>query len=390
MKRWSKRFGAFLMALLMMFSVVRQESAAVLEGVYFTAVNDLLLELTGETMPFWLNGVMYVSEKIFEDAELGVTYVHNYSKGLVMMYTPKKDLRFDLVNSRIYDKNGVVYSGSAIEKNGYVFFPLNLVCRYFGLSWSLSDTAYVPLVRIKSEDAVLSDRSFIDAASLMMANRYAAYEKLVNSSQEEDTKDDNINDNKEDNDNKGNEPQTDPPPIHALDGQKVYLILAGKSEESISAAMDILGESPATFLLTARQMEDGDLVRALLGRGHGIALWVQSGTADEIREELLRAREMVWMASCSLLQLVWYEGGEDLTPLLEELGCVSVTAELDRRNEPFRSQNAVTTLMRLIGRYREDVSVFMGNDSDCADRLDDLLSELIEAQYRLCAWRLTV
>lgn len=390
MKHWSRRLGAFLTALLMMISIVSQESEAVLEGVYFTAVNQQLLDLNDETMPFWLNGVLYVSEKIFEDGELDVRFVHNYSKGLVMLYTTKKDLRFDLVNGRIYDKNGAVYEGSAVEKNGHVFFPLDLVCRHFGLIWSLNDTAYVPLVRIKSDSKQLTDRSFIDAASLMMANRYAAYEKLVNSAKEDEN---SGNTGSDPDDGKGNEPQKnpvdDPPPIHALDGQKAYLILAGQSGESVRAAMELLGESPATFLLTVQQLEDGDLIRALLGRGHGLALLVQSTAADEVGEELLRARELVWSASCSLLQLVWYEGGEDLTTLLEGQGCVNITAvQLDRRDVPLQSQSAVTALMRLVGRCSEDVGIYLGYDNECAE-LSALVRELTEAQYRLCAWRLT-
>ena len=392
MKHRSRRLTAFFAALLMIASVVRLDGAAVLEGVFFTAVNQQLLELNDETMPFWQDGVLYVSEKVFEDGELGLRYVHSYSKATVMMYTTKKDLRFDLANSQIYDKQGTVYTGSAVEKNGHVFFPLDLVCRHFDLSWSLSATAYVPLIRVKSEDVVLSDQVFIDAASLMMANRYADYEKRVNSSQSEEN---DQNDNKTDDpvddkvDGPTPPPVVDPPLIHARDGQKVHLILAGRSGDSVRAAVDILGENPATFLLTVQQMEDGDLIRALLGRGHSVALIVQSTTADETAEELLRAKELVWAASCSLLQFVWYEGQEDLSALLEQQGCVRVAAQLDRRGELLGSEKAVTALMRLVGGIEEDISLYLGYDSDCAE-LELLLNELNEAQYHLCAWRLNM
>lgn len=392
MKRRCRRLTAFFAALLMIASVVRLEGAAVLEGVYFTAVNQQLLELEEETMPFWLDGMLYVSEKMFSDGELGLRCVHNYNKGLAMLYTAKKDLRFDLTTGQVYDKTGKTFAGSAVEKNGYVFFPVDLVCRYFGLSWSLSATAYVPLVRIKSEDVVLSDQVFIDAASLMMANRYADYEKRVNS-------ENNGSDGKTDDpvDDTVDEPQpppvVDPPPpvddpVHARDGQKIHLILAGRSEDSMRAAVDLLGENPATFLLTLQQMEDGDLIRALLGRGHSVALLVRSAKAEEVTEELLRAKELVWAAACSLLQYVWYEGDEDLSAILEEQGCVSVTAKLDRRGDPLSSDRAVTALMRLVGGFQEDISLYLGYDSDCA-KLELLLDELTEAQYHVCAWRLT-
>lgn len=400
MKKLGKRLGAVLAVLLMMVSVVRFEGAAVLEGVYFTAVNQQLLELNDETMPFWLDGMMYVPERIFEGGELGVRYVHSYSKGLVMLYTAKKDLRFDLTTGQVYDKNGMTYKGSAVEKNGHVFLPLDLICRCFGLSWSLSDTAYAPLVRIKSEDAVLSDWVFIDAASLMMANRYAEYEKQVNSSREENGADGNTGgetvgpdepdqSGTDHSGNTGGEQTQNPPPVQAQDGQKIHLIFAGYTEDSMRDTADLLGMETATFLLTVQQMEDGDLIRSLLGRGHSIALMVQSTSADEIGSELLRAKELVWAASCSLLQFVWYEGVEDIAGLLQEQGCVRVAAQLDRRGEPLRSSKDAAALMQQVGRIHEDITLYLGYGSDSTE-LVAFLDALLEAEYRLCAWRMTI
>lgn len=385
MKYWSKRAIAFFAAALVTLSLVRYDGAAALKGVYFTAVNDQLLALSSETMPFWVDNTLYVCSYAFDGTDLGVRYVRNYSMGLAVLYTSQKDLRFDLVNQTTYDKDGEMFTGAAIEKNNYIFFPIDLVCRYFGLKWSLNSTATVPLVRIKNADAVLDDRSFINAAATMMASRYAEYEKQVNSSQEETPP--------EPTPGPDIPPERDPavvlPPIHAEAGQKVYLILSGSTESSLRDMMDLLDGTPATFLLTVQQMENGDLLRALLGSGHGVTLLLQSKTEDEISSELLRARELVWTASCSLLQSVWYEGHLDLTDLLEEQGCVIVSASIDRRSTALRTDNSVETLMRTVGQYSEDVSIYLGNGDNCADGLEKLLQRLSEAQYRLCAWRLT-
>ena len=380
MTRRGKRFFSALLAFVLMFTLVRQEGTAVLEDVYFTAVNDKLMPLNAETMPFWSNNTLYVCYTAFDKTDLDVQYIRNYSMGLAVLYTSKNGLYFDLAGRTVYDKNDVYYNGSAIEKNGYVFFPLDLVCRYFGLSWSQNDTATVPLIRIKSDTVVLDDRSFISAAATMMASRYAEYEKIVNASKQEDEKPPKEPDK---------DPVVSPPPIHAADGQKLYLILSGRTEEAIRGAMDVMGDRGATFLLTVQQMENGDLVRALLGNGHSIALLVRSGTEGEILSELQRARELVWMASCSLLQLVWYEGIEDATPLFAEQGCVNITAQLDRRTAATHSTKEVDTLMRLIGRHQEDLSIYLGNDEKYMDGLSTLLDRLDQAQYRLCAWRLT-
>ena len=496
MKHCGKRVVAFLAAMLMTISLIQHEGSAALKGVYFTAVNDQLLVLSSETMPFWVGGTLYICNTVFIGTDLGVRYVRNYSMGLAMLYTSSKDLRFDLVNQTVYDKDGEKYAGAAIEKNGYVFFPIDLVCKHFGLKWSLNSTATVPLVRIKSDHVVLNDRSFLNAAATMMASRYAEYEKLVNSSQENtppevdpdvgnttdpdptpekdptvdqgqnptpdpgeeqgktpdkepDTepekepeqetdkepdqeqpgkqpepsdgsgtdnepkpgKDQTSNqdtgtdkeqtpnqkqepDNEQGEDpseNTGNdeEPVEEDPPILAAAGQKVYLVLSGTSTDGLRDSMEMLGESSATFLLTVQQMEDGDLVRALLGNGHGIALAVQSETEEELLAELQQARKLVWMASCSLLQLVWYDGGEDISALMEEQGCVWMSAAIDRRSKELCTEEQVGELMSLVGEHREDIGVYLGDDENCADGLSELLRRLSEAQYRLCAWRLT-
>lgn len=384
MLRRGKRFCAFLLAFLMIFTLVRQDGTAVLENVYFTAVNDKLMPLNDETMPFWSNNALYVSYTVFDRTDLDVQYIRNYSMGLAVLYTSKMDLRFDLANQTVYDRNGVFYNGNAIEKNGHVFFPLGLVCQYFGLSWTLNNTATVPLIRVKSDAVVLDDNSFLSAAATMMASRYAEYEKLVSSTkQPEEEKPPRDPEPPE------KDPVVDVPPIHAADGQKLYLIFWGKTEDSIREWMRVLADKPATFLLTVQQMENGDLVRALLGSGHTVALHVRSGTDGEICAEVLRARELVWMASCTLLQLVWYEGGEDVSALFTELGCVSVSAEIDRRAEILRTDNHVDALMRQIGKYQEDLSVCLSSDETGIEGLRKLLGRLEEAQYRLCAWRLT-
>lgn len=374
MKRWIKKSTSFLLAFLMTVSLCHHEGKSVLEGVYFSAANDQLLELTEDTMPFYSGGQLYIPSSFFVGTDLGVNFVRNRNMGLALLYTAQTDLRFDLVNLKVYDKNGKTYSGRAIEKNGTVFFPIDLVCQFFGLTYSITVTATVPLIRVKSSTAILNDSRFVAAATSQMADRYGAYEKYIES------KDNN------------KPPVVDPPKppvIQAEEGQKVFLILDGSSRDEIHAAMDRMSSSKATFLLSVQQLEDGDLVRSILGRGHAIALRVQSEAEDEIASEMRRARELVWNASMTLLQLVWYEGETEISEMLSQQGCVALRAEIDRRDTPVRSVKRAETLLTVIGRYREDVSVYLGTDADCKDGLNHLVSGLEKAKYRLCAWRLT-
>ena len=211
MKRWKRRLTAWLLVLLLALGLGPQEGRAVLSEVYFTAVNEQLLDLNSETMPFLYGGVWYVSSRLFEGTDLGVNYARIYNANQAMLYNAKIDLRFDLDTQTTTDRNGKSYNGYAIERGGVIFFPLPLVCSSFGLRWSKTETETVPLIRVTSSSAVLTDREFVDAASQMRA-RYNEYERSVTAAEE----------------NTGGPPQTEDPPL-AAEGQKVYLIIDSQS-----------------------------------------------------------------------------------------------------------------------------------------------------------------
>ena len=364
---------SFVLAVTLALALPPAAGRAVLSDVYFTAVNEQLLDLSSDTMPFWSGGVLYVPSRVFTGTDLGVSYVRNNAMGLVMLYTNRVDLRFDLEAQTAYDKRGNVYNGHAIERSGTVFFPLDLVCRYFGLTWSYSQTDTVPLVRIKSASGILDDTGFIDAAATQMASRYAAYEKSLNAAE-----------------SGGGSTAPDQPPatvqppqtVQAAEGQKVYLLLEADSRENVLEAMEILGGVQATFLLGVEELADGDLARALTAGGHAIALRLGSGGAAEIEE----ARDLLWQSSCVWLDLVW-SGGEDAEGLLADMGCMGVTAALDRGNAGVRSAAQAENLLWSVGQHREDLAVNLGPAGNCTGGLGALLEALQTAGYRLCPYR---
>ena len=171
---------AFMLLLLLSPLSGRASSAS---SAYFTAANEQLMDLSADTMPFYSNGVLYVSSKLFEGGELGLSYGRNTNLGLATIYMQgsNMDLRFDLAGQTAYDKQYNVYNGYAIEKGGVVFFPLDLVCKYFGLSWSYNETDTIPLIRVKSSSVILSDTRFINAAKTLMQTRYDEFERTQSS-----------------------------------------------------------------------------------------------------------------------------------------------------------------------------------------------------------------
>ncbi len=367
-----RRLLSWLLAVTLVIILSPPRGEAALQGVYFTAANEQLLELSSSSMPFWSGDTLYVSSNLFSKTDLGLNYVRNNQMGLAVLYTSRTDLRFDLSAQTVYDKQGVTYPGRAIERGGIIFFPLNLVCSYFGLTWSYNETATAPLIRVCSSSAILDDSTFIDAAATSMKSRYTAYEKWVEA-------------------NTPTAPPAEqtPPPVHAAEGQKIHLLIECRSAADTLAAMALLGDTQATFLLTLEQMENGDLLRALVANGHEIALMTRVQTAAELEAEVSAARNKLWQAACSWLQLVWYEESDSLDQVLEDMGCRRVTASLDRSDSGLSNTSRVTALMTSIGRYRTDVTVFLGNDSGCLIGLKPLVRELLDAQYHVCTWRMT-
>lgn len=372
MTRMKRRLLSCLLALVLVVGLAPVRGRAVLQGVYFTAANEQLLELSSATMPFWSGDTLYVASSLFDGTDLGVSYVRNNKMGLAMLYTSRTDLRFSLTDQTVTDKQGNRYTGRAIERGGVVFFPLNLVCTFFGLSWSYNATDTAPLIRVRSSSVILDDRTFIDAAGESMDSRYAAYEKWA----------------------EANAPQVTAPveepgsaPVHAAEGQRVCLVVESRTAEDTLAVLGLLGDSRATFLLDVEQLENGDLVRAIVSGGHQLALLPQAETAEQLEAEIALARERLWQAACCWLNLVWSPTG-DWDQVLEAAGCRALTATLDRSESGLGSAARATGLLNVIGRYRRDVTVLLGPDRGCTGGLSTLLRELLAAQYHVCAVRL--
>ncbi|MGI5971901.1 MAG: stalk domain-containing protein [Oscillospiraceae bacterium] len=136
---------------------------------YFVAVNDSLLEL-GVYTPI-SSGGLYVPGSVYNEG-LGVNYFYSGTLNSVTVFSGNSRLVFDLGAATCYDGDGVKLTGSAISRDGKVYLPLDLVCNYFGLTYSYLKTDFGPLLRIKSGAAVLSDQAFVSAARNMMKSRY--------------------------------------------------------------------------------------------------------------------------------------------------------------------------------------------------------------------------
>ena len=222
----SKRFLCLLLVLLMVFSLTPSETRAE-TTVYFTAVNDQLLpDLSDETMPFWSGGRLYIPSTVITGTDLGLFYSRSRDKSTAVVYRQGSALTFNFAAGTVADQNDRQYSGPAIVRSDVVFLPLDLLTQFFSLDYSYTRVTYGYLVRVKSDTVVLSDAKFIDAAAMSMEQRYNEYMKTHSES---------------------NDPGNTPDQNTDGDRDLVCLALRVTDEESANALLDTLASSGYTL-----------------------------------------------------------------------------------------------------------------------------------------------
>lgn len=252
------------------------------ETVCFTAANELLLDLTDETMPFWQDGELYVSQQVFQDGLLGVNFIRSRDRSSALLYRGSDVLICSLQGAGSSDNHDQQYSRSAVERGGIVFFPISLLTEYFGLRYSYTETSWGQVLRLKSDAAVLSDQVFLDAAGTLLAYRYQQYSKSKETTSQLVTV-----------------PQETTPAVTPKEDEeeRVTISLALRVSDA-----DALGEVlrqretlsgltlfvPETILQT-----QGDLLRCLYGKGYTIAAALTAETGEELLREAERCNALL-------------------------------------------------------------------------------------------------
>ena len=292
----SKRFLCLLLVLLMVFSLTPSETRAE-TTVYFTAVNDQLLpDLSDETMPFWSGGRLYIPSTVVTGTDLGLFYSRSRDKSTAVVYRQGSALTFNFAAGTVADQNDRQYSGPAIVRSDVVFLPLDLLTQFFSLDYSYTRVTYGYLVRVKSDTVVLSDAKFIDAAAMSMEQRYNEYMKTHSES---------------------NDPGNTPDQNTDGDRDLVCLALRVTDEESANTLLDTLASdnATATFLFSEEQLSSlGDLLRRVVISGNAAALRIDaSGGSSRTVSAIERANNALWAACNEKARLVALYGASDKT-----------------------------------------------------------------------------
>ena len=291
-----KRLLSLLLSVLMLCTLLPPRASAA-PTLYFTAVNDRMCDLSDETMPFWQNGLLYVAGATVDGPDdLGIRYLYNQEKSVAILYKGQRVLYCDLTAGTMENnRTGEQYAGSPIVRSGMVFFPITALAKMFDLKYSSTKIAYGYLLRIRDDNAVLSDEYFIDAATDPIQKRYAQYERAHAAAEQENET-----------------PAQVETPVRR-DDLTVYLLLPAANGSMLTQLLSTLEnyQSHATLLLTPELLESvGDGVRRAAATGNAVALCMSAGTADEALAQIERGNDALWRAASLRTRLVYLESAD--------------------------------------------------------------------------------
>lgn len=367
-----KRLTALLCAVVLSLSLIPARAINV-GDVYFTSVNDILRPLTVDTMPTWVNGVLYVPASTFDSTvtgvDLGLYCSQSSTNNTVTLYTLKQMLVFDLSRGTAYDQHsGQGVSARAVNRNGRIYLPVEAVCNFFGLEDSYNYTQHGYLVRIKNEAAWLNDADFIDAASVPMAS---SLQELLRSQQSPAlppiTPDD---------------PHAPPQIDEEQPKARVQVCMAfrcqtGEGLERILVELDSRNSKGIFFFAPEQIIQLDDLVRRVVGSGHCIGVLAQEGAVEENRRVLARGNELLGHVARTGATAALVPG--DQIRALEEEDWVCWQETVDARpRENERSSTYTQRILRDIGTRSRTVYITLDDSSDTARVLPGLMTALLD------------
>lgn len=355
-----KRLLSLLLSVLMLCTLLPPRASAA-PTLYFTAVNDRMCDLSDETMPFWQNGLLYVAGATVDGPDdLGIRYSYNQEKSVAILYKGQRVLYCDLTAGTMENnRTGEQYAGSPIVRSGMVFFPITALAKIFDLKYSSTKIAYGYLLRIRDDNAVLSDEYFIDAATDPIQKRYAQYERAHAAAEQENET-----------------PAQVETPVRR-DDLTVYLLLPAANGSMLTQLLSTLEnyQSHATLLLTPELLESaGDGVRRAAATGNAIALCISAETADEALAQIERGNDALWRAASLRTRLVYLESA-DKTLRAAVVGAGYCPITINTSDFTRSGTHWADTALKWAGRSTS-VRLYLGAESGVSSALGTALSRL--------------
>jgi hypothetical protein len=255
---------------------IRGESTAA-GMLCFTAVDDSLMPLRSSTLPTYFGSVLYVPYNIFSYA--GVYNTRSTVDNVVCLYNGRSRLDF-YIGSATYDQDGSLFDGVTARYSGSVIFvPINFVCEFFELTYTVTPQEPASILRITSAGAVYSDKTFASRFRNQMRDSYDEYTGASSLPPAASTPAASPTPVPP-----GTEPTPTPTPIPTYEDVTVYLsfydIGAGRSGD-IMDALEAAGYVGCFFVSEADALSRPDDIRSISGRGHIIGALLADGGEEE-------------------------------------------------------------------------------------------------------------
>ena len=275
--------------------------------VYFTAINNTLLELDDQSMPYMQNGTIFLPCSVFNSSELGTYCLYSRNKQQVMISDLDNILYFDMSAGNSYDDRDTTYPYAAIYHNDTAYIPAFFTASFFGIQVSYIRNDYAPIIRL-TKGNVLSDNDFLRGAAAIMETRLSQYNSSPPAHEGSLSDPGKTAATTTATPLPTDTPAPTPTPRQSRSEVEVYIAFLGLSENS-DACADIMrskGFNPCFFIETDDLRQYPDVVRKLNGIGCGIGLLFKENPEKEYEEfsELLResVREVTFLlASASPL-----------------------------------------------------------------------------------------
>lgn len=379
-----RKWTALMLSLLLVFQLAAPPRAEAANYVCFVAAGENVLPLSDATMPFWNGGYLYIASSIFTSSTreaLNIRYVRSDKDKTVVLYnnSASKVLCFEWEKNYAYDVDGNIFYPGAVYRNGQAFVPVSLVAQFFGLQYSVNkvnstvngEKIQGDLAWIRQSDHILTDQAFMDAASYSIASRYEAYLK---EKKQQDT----------------SAPESTPQePVGVdMEGKRIYLCMtADDNTASLLDTLDRYGVQAAFFCTPEFMEQQGDLLRRMTAAGQSIGILVNAD--DETRtveEQMETGNRSLRQATCGGTRLVKLENGnEEMLLRIQEAGYRCLKPDLDRSGYDLRSASNADSLLRVLARRGDDVTVWLADRVDAAG-LRNFLAEMKNDDGRCLAW----
>ncbi len=260
----SKRAAFVLLAVLLALLFALPGGAE--DTVFFTVINNTLLELDADTMPVIYSSLIYVPSSLFNSRALETYAYYSRDTQVALVSDGDSILYFDMGAGNSYDSEENTYRYAAIYVNDTAYVPAYFVADYFGLGYSYIRRDGRHIVRL-THGSAMTDDEFFSAAALLMEQRMNQYLGTAETPAPVQTpvpatpRPTPVA-----------PPSPTPTPVVDRSGVKVHLCYLGLGEET-AAILDALNGQSACFFCSAEDLYAfPDLARRIIGSGSNLGL----------------------------------------------------------------------------------------------------------------------